>query len=293
MSGRSLLPRQWIGLSICLAGLWVTLAPLWAQAAAVDVRHALLLSSGAALATALGVLPMLLLRAPSRQMLDVLLGFGAGVMLAASAWSLILPALQMVRGPSAFGAGGAVGVLLALLAGGFTLMALERVLPHQHQPDGGRPAVGGAELPWRRSLLFVLAIVLHNLPEGLALGVAAVGLTEGQASALGIGIALQDVPEGLLVALALWQAGMARWRAAVIGAVSGLVEPLAAVVAALALAPAQAALPAALAFAAGAMLFVVSHEVIPESHRQGHERSATTGLLLGFVLMTALDHLLA
>ena len=286
-------PRQWVGLGIAAAGLAVALGYAWnALAPLPGVREALLLGSGAALATALGVLPMLLARAPTQRTLDGMLGFGAGVMLAATSFSLLNPALAAAQEGGLGPWDRALGVGLALLAGAAMLMTIERLLPHAHF-FGGAGRAGPARM--RRVTLFVLAIVLHNVPEGMAIGVAAAGTAAGaeaeaaRATALAAGISIQNVTEGLVIALALFAVGVRRSVAATIGALSGLVEPAAAVPAAAALALSSALLPWGLAFAAGAMLFVVSHELIPESHRQGHERWATTGLLLGFVLMMVLD----
>nr|WP_206026562.1 ZIP family metal transporter [Rubrivivax benzoatilyticus] len=279
-------PAQWLGVVLCAAGAAIVLADVWhALATAPAVAHAGALGAAAALATALGAMPLLLARAPAQRTQDTLLGFGAGVMLAATCFSLLNPALDAAQAAGLAPGPRAAGIGLALLGGAAVLMLLEHLLPHAH-------ALGRDARP-RRVLLFVLAIVLHNIPEGLAIGVAAVGAEAARATALAGGIALQDVAEGLVVALALHAAGMSRGRAALLGAASGLVEPVAAVTGAAAVAGAAMLLPWALAFAAGAMLFVVSHEVIPESHRQGHERWATAGLMLGFVLMMGLDTALA
>lgn len=280
-------PRQWLGLAITVVGALLGLYMLWQMLAPPPAVYAALAAGSlAALATALGVLPMLLTSAPSARMHDALLGFGAGVMLAASCFSLLMPALAAARdmGYGAFGSASCVGAGLLLGAG--ALMLIERLLPHAHF-FGGAGSPGAVRV--RGLWLFVLAIVLHNVPEGLAIGVAAAGTDAARATALATGIAIQDVPEGLVVALALQSLGTRRWLAAAVGAASGLVEPLAAVLGAGAIGVSAPLLPWGLAFAAGAMLFVVSHEVIPESHRQGHERHATTGLLIGFVLMMVLD----
>jgi zinc transporter, ZIP family len=254
------------------------------------LRIALASGAIAAFATALGVVPMLLTRAPGRRIHDTLLGFGAGVMLAATCFSLIIPALASAQeqGHGPWGAAMITGG--GILLGAACLMLLERTLPHQHF-FGGAGTESAQRI--RRLWLFVFAIVLHNIPEGLAIGVSAAGNDAARAAALATGIAIQDVPEGLVVALALSSVGMGKWKSALLGAASGLVEPVAAVLGAAVLIYSQPMLPWGLAFAAGAMLFVVSHEVIPESHRQGHELFATTGLLVGFVLMMMLDTALA
>lgn len=254
------------------------------------IRDAFMGGSVAAMATALGALPVLFSQNLSTRTQDTLLGFGAGVMLAACAFSLIMPGLAAAQSTSLFGGGEAAAsavIGLAILLGGGVMMALDRVLPHEHFIKGRE---GQTSEKLRRTWLFVFAIALHNLPEGLAIGVGYAG-NEGvaRANALAIGIALQDVPEGLVVAVALLSAGYKRWLSVFIGAASGLVEPLGAVLGAAVAAHSQLMLPWGLGFAAGAMLFVISHEIIPESHRKGHESFATTGLMIGFVLMMVLD----
>jgi zinc transporter, ZIP family len=280
-----------ISYALCAAGTVFLLVEAWQLIAGQPtLRIALGSGSIAALATALGVIPMLVTRAPGRRVHDTLLGFGAGVMLAATCFSLIVPALEIAQtqGLGRWGASALTGI--GILMGAACLMLLERKLPHEHF-FGGAGTEGGQRI--RRLWLFVFAIVLHNIPEGLAIGVSAAGNDAARAAALATGIAIQDVPEGLVVALALSSVGMSKWKSALLGAASGLVEPIAAVLGAAVLIYSQPLLPWGLAFAAGAMLFVVSHEVIPESHRQGHELFATTGLLVGFVLMMMLDTALA
>lgn len=291
---RGIRPRTWIGFAIIALGTCAALAFLWqglqsSQAA----QHALIGGSIAALATALGTLPVLLTQQPSERLQDTFFGFGAGVMLAACAFSLVIPGLEAARISSAFGggpwaAGSVVGA--AILLGGCALLWMDKVLPHEHFIKGRE---GAPAQKLRRTWLFVFAIALHNLPEGLAIGVGYAANEGVRANALAIGIAIQDVPEGLVVAAALLAAGYGRAFAVLLGMASGLVEPLGAVVGALIAGHSALVLPWGLGFAAGAMLFVISHEIIPESHRKGHEVFATAGLILGFVLMMILDTALA
>ena len=247
---------------------------------------ALLAGLAAAAATALGTLPVLFVSRLAQRLQDTLLGFGAGIMLAASAFSLVLPGIAEARrlGAGAFAAALLVGA--SLLAGGALIRLLDRVVPHEHFVKGPE---GGSPLRLKRAWLFVFAICLHNLPEGLAIGVgyAAGDLSHG--TALATGIAIQDLPEGLVVALALIAVGYGRGWSLMVVMVSGLIEPVGAVAGASLVTAVPVLLPCGLGFAAGAMLYVVSHEVIPESHRQGHEHFATAGLMCGFVLMMVLD----
>ena len=250
------------------------------------MRGALVGGLFAALATALGTLPVLLSQQFSQRAYDAMLGFGAGVMLAASSFSLIIPALNAAKAQGAGGwaAGGIVGG--GILLGAVALLAIDRWLPHEHFIKGRE---GGQARSLKRVWLFVLAIALHNLPEGLAIGVAFAGTDPVGATALATGIAIQDVPEGLVVALALRSVGYGRLASAGLGVLSGLVEPAMSVFGAAVVTLSAVLLPWGLALAAGAMLFVISHEIIPESHRQGHEATATLGLMLGFVVMMLLD----
>ncbi|VTU39372.1 Zinc transporter ZupT [Variovorax sp. PBL-H6] len=285
---RRLSLRRWLGGAIVLAGMFILAYQAFDGVARGDARIQGALAGGmiAALATALGTVPVLLSQQFSQRSYDIMLGFGAGVMLAASSFSLVIPGLAAAKaqGASAWGAGGIVGG--GILLGALLLLAIDRAVPHEH-------FVKGVEGPQARTLrrvwLFVLAIVLHNLPEGLAIGVAFAGTDPVGAAALTTGISIQDVPEGMVVALALRGVGYGRLSSVALGIVSGLVEPLAAVFGALLITVSAGMLPWGLAMAAGAMLYVISHEVIPESHRQGHEASATGGLVLGFVVMMVLD----
>ena len=294
MNQRSRQPRFWVGLAIVTAGAAVLAGQFW-QFVQSDpvVLQAFYGGSVAALATALGTLPVLFSQKLSDRVQDTLFGFGAGVMLAASAFSLVIPGLQAAKkigtfGGSAWAAGGIVGS--AILLGGLALLSMDRLLPHEHFIKGRE---GHSAKKMRRTWLFVFAIALHNLPEGLAIGVGYAGNDALRGTALATGIAIQDVPEGLVVAVALLAAGYKRSFAVALGMATGLVEPLGAVLGASIVGYSAAMLPWGLGFAAGAMLFVISHEIIPESHRKGHEAFATGGLMVGFVLMMMLDTALA
>jgi len=224
--------------------------------------------------------------------LDSMLGFAGGVMIAASFWSLLAPAIEMSGGggfpawfPPAAG----------FAAGAAVLRVIDLVMPHLH-PGLSADHAEGIHTTWRRSTLLVLAITLHNIPEGLAVGVvfgaAASGLGPASlagAAALAVGIGIQNFPEGLAVSLPLRREGMSRLRSFWYGQLSGAVEPVAAVAGVLTVAYAQTLLPYALGFAAGAMIYVVVEEVIPESQTGGNSDIATIGTIIGFVLMMILD----
>ncbi|KJH83992.1 divalent cation transporter [Pseudomonas fluorescens] len=242
-----------------------------------------------ALGTALGAVPVLVIRRMPQAVSDSLLGFGAGVMLAATAFSLIVPAIAAAEqlGLTPWAASGLV--CLGILSGAFGLYLVDRKVsasPERLIAAPGRPIIAP------RIWLFVFAIIAHNIPEGMAVGVSAGGGMP-DADSLAMGIALQDVPEGLVIALVLAAAGMSRARAFLIGAASGLVEPVFALLCAWLVSLAEVLLPLGLALAAGAMLLVVTHEVIPESRRNGHEKLASLGLLVGFCLMMVMDTALA
>lgn len=280
--------RRTVGAAIALLGLAVLGWQLWVRMATDPVvLEALIGGMMAAGATALGAVPVLFSQRLSDRVQDSLFGFGAGVMLAASAFSLVVPGIEAARlqGAGPWGAGLLMGA--AILLGAALLLAMERYLPHEHFIKG----VEGKHSPLavRRTWMFVFAIALHNLPEGLAIGVAFAGTDPLRASALTTGISIQDVPEGLVVAVALLGIGYSKGFSFVLGALTGLVEPIAAVVGASVISYSAMLLPWGLGFAAGAMLFVISHEIIPESHRKGHEVYATCGLMVGFVIMMLLD----
>ncbi len=242
--------------------------------------------------TALGAACVFLRREISRRALDALLGFACGVMLAASYWSLLAPAIEMSSGkdvPAWFPP--AAGVL----AGALFLRGADKLLPHLHLGFSLSEAEG-VRTTWRRTTLLVLAITLHNIPEGLAVGVAfgavAAGLpsaTLPAAVALAVGIGLQNFPEGLAVAAPLRREGMSRARSFWYGQLSGIVEPVAGAAGAASVLVAHQFLPYALSFAAGAMIFVVLEDAIPEAERSGNTDLAALAAILGFVVMMALD----
>ncbi|AKP92085.1 MULTISPECIES: ZIP family metal transporter [Achromobacter] len=273
-------------LAVLVACLGLHQAWVYFDANAPHVADALLGGMVAAGATAAGTLPILFARTIPQKMQDSMFGFGAGVMLAASAFSLVAPGIAAAesQGAGPWGAGLTVGA--AILLGAAALLLMDRLLPHEHFIKG-REGIEAHRL--RRAWLFVFAITLHNLPEGLAIGVGYAGNDPLRGTALATGIAIQDIPEGLVVAVALIAAGYKRAFAVALGMLSGLVEPVGAVLGAVVVGWSAALLPWGLGFAAGAMLFVISHEIIPESHRKGHEVYATCGLMLGFVLMMLLD----
>ncbi len=284
--------RYLSGVALMLGAVAIGISQLLQSTMLQDPRMqgALMGGSMAALATALGTLPVLLSQKFSQRSYDTMLGFGAGVMLAASSFSLIIPALSAAKaqGAGGWGAGGLVGLGIAM--GALLLLVIDRVVPHEHFVKG---LEGPEAKAMKRVWLFVLAIAVHNLPEGLAIGVAYAGTDPLAALALATGISIQDVPEGMVVALALRGVGYGRLTSAGLGVLSGLVEPIAAVFGAGVIGISASLLPWGLAAAAGAMLYVISHEIIPESHRAGHERWATCGLMLGFIVMMLLDTALA
>lgn len=242
--------------------------------------------------TALGAAVVFAGRDVSKRTLDIMLGFAAGVMIAASYWSLLAPAIEMSEHMGAFKfVPAAVGFVL----GAAFLRLVDIFLPHLHI-HAPRSEAEGVKTGWNSSVLLVLAITLHNIPEGLAIGVAfgavATGLpsaTLAGAVALAIGIGIQNFPEGVAVAMPLRAEGLSRWKSFGYGQASALVEPVAAVIGAATVLLIQPLLPYALSFAAGAMIYVVVEELIPESHNSGHTDLATMGAMLGFVVMMALD----
>jgi ZIP family zinc transporter len=242
--------------------------------------------------TALGAAVVFLRREMSRRLLDGMLGFAAGVMVAASFWSLLAPAIEMSEGR---GIPVWVPAAVGFLIGGVFLRGIDRILPHLHFGFPMEEAEG-IKTSWHRSTLLVMAITLHNIPEGLAVGVAfgaaAAGLpyaTFAGAVALAIGIGLQNFPEGMAVSMPLRREGMSQGKSFWYGQLSGFVEPVAGVAGAAIVVASRALLPYALGFAAGAMIFVVVEQVVPESQRGGHADLATGGAMLGFTVMMMLD----
>lgn len=240
----------------------------------------------AGLATGVGALPILAMRRISEETLDVLLGFAAGVMLAASFFSLIIPGLDAARGQGAGEIGAVTMIGCGVLLGAAGLWAIHRYTPHEHFILGRE---GPHAARFRRIWLFVIAIALHNLPEGLAVGVGFGTGDTASGTALMIGIALQNMPEGLAVAVSLLAVNYTRTQALLVALLTGLVEPVGGLIGASAVTLADFLLPWGLAFAAGAMIFVISDEIIPETHRREMKTQATTGLMIGLVVMMFLD----
>lgn len=243
-------------------------------------------SAVTALSTSLGALPALAAHKVSEKTQDTLMGFSAGVMLAASSFSLILPSLRMMTERSDKISAGLM-VALAILAGAALIHVLNRTIPHEHFFTGREG--GPSETRLRQIWLFVFAITLHNFPEGLAVGTGVGSQSFDLALPILIGIGLQDLPEGFVVAMALVGARYTARQALGIAVLTGLVEAAAALLGFAATMQVSHILPWALAFSGGAMLYVVSDEIIPESHHKEHAPYATAGLMVGFVLMMFLD----
>lgn len=240
----------------------------------------------AGLCTTIGALPVLRGHTFTRGFRDLALGFAAGVMLAASFFSLIIPGLHAAEGMHGDGPVPALIICVSILLGMGAVHLMNEYLPHEHFRLG-REGPPSASL--RRVWLFVIAITIHNFPEGLAVGVGfgAGGIEGGLPLAIGIG--LQNIPEGLAVAVALMGEGYTRNRAVAVAGLTGMVEPLGGLIGGALVAIAAPFLPWGLGFAAGAMLYVISHEIIPETHRAGHQNKATFGLAVGLVMMLFLD----
>jgi len=220
-----------------------------------------------------------------------LLGFASGVMVAASVWSLLIPSIEMSTGE------GAVSVFpaaIGLLAGVFFLLLLDQLTPHLHL---GSDTPEGPHSRLSRTAMLSLAVTIHNLPEGMAVGVVIVGAMQGAmheipvsaAMAVSLGIAIQNIPEGAIISMPMRAEGNSRWRSFLIGSLSGVVEPLGGIAVILLASLLTPALPYLLAFAGGAMLYVVVEELIPEASQGQHSNLSTIGFAVGFVLMMVLD----
>lgn len=243
------------------------------------------------LATALGAAVVFFFRGEiNPRFQQMFLGFAAGVMIAASVWSLLIPAIEMA---SEKGGNGLLPAAGGFLLGGLFLFALDRLLPHLH-PGSNEPE--GPKSSLKRTTMLVFAVTLHNIPEGMAVGLTfALAAQEGasvtlaSAMALALGIGLQNFPEGTAISLPLKREGMSNTRAFVYGALSGIVEPIFGVLAVLAVGSVTPVMPWLLSFAAGAMIFVVVEELIPEAHLGEHSHTGTAGVMAGFLVMMILD----
>ena len=240
--------------------------------------------------TAFGASFVFFFKNMNRVVLDGMLGFTGGVMVAASFWSLLAPAIEMTQGE---GFVKVIPAAIGFLLGAIFIFGLDKVLPHLHI---NFKETEGIKSPWQRTTLLVLAITLHNIPEGLAVGVlfggVAAGIPEASiagAVTLAIGIGIQNFPEGIAVSMPLRRMGMSRWKSFMYGQSSALVEPIAGVLGAVAVTFFTPLLPYALAFAAGAMIFVVVEEVIPETQQDKNTDIATLGFIGGFIVMMMLD----
>jgi ZIP family zinc transporter len=255
--------------------------------------------------TALGAALVFLFNSRNRKALDMSLGFTGGVMIAASFWSLLSPAIAYVEMQNEMGISDSPSWLapaVGFFLGASFLFVLDKIIPHLHI-FAKREEAEGVETNWRKTILLVLAIALHNIPEGLAVGVAfgalanpeILGLeghsvfTMGSAIALAIGIGIQNFPEGFAVSMPLRRQGLSKWKSWKWGQLSAIVEPVFAVIGAAIVMQVLPILPYALSFAAGAMIFIVVEEVIPESQRGGNTDLATMGLIAGFIVMMVLD----
>jgi len=242
------------------------------------IATSFLASLGAGLATGIGALPALFFSKASDRLLDAMLGFAGGVMIAASMFGLLVPAFRL---------GGIPVTILGSIMGVLFLDRANLLIPHLHRLRGAE----GQSARLRRAWLVLLAMVIHNIPEGLAVGVS-FGQDEAASAGpmLAFGIGLQNVPEGLAVAFPLMREGYSRWKAVAYATLTGLVEPVASLLGVSLVTAVETFLPIGLAFAAGAMLYVVFQEIIPESHRRGFQRETTFSTLLGIIFMVSLAY---
>ena len=252
----------------------------------VNLEHAIIGGFAGFGATALGAVMAIAFRDIAQRTQDIMLGFAAGMMLAASSFSLILPGLAAAKEITGTGPLAAATVVTGLGLGVLLMLGLDRFIPHEHESVGRQ---GPHSERINRVWLFVLAITLHNLPEGMAIGVSFASDDMNVGLPLTTAIAIQDIPEGLAIALALRATGLSSLKAMLVAVGSGLMEPLGSMIGLGISSGFAIAYPLSLGLAAGAMLFVVSHEVIPETHRNGHQTSATLGLMGGFGVMMFLD----
>ncbi len=245
------------------------------------IGQAFIATLGTYLLTVVGTLPVLFFRTAPRRLMDGLMGAAGGIMVAACSWSLLEPAIEI---------GGVAPAVIGLLLGAAVLYGIDQALPHLHPEFPDEAAREGPKVPWRRSALLMLAITIHNFPEGMAVGVGYAGADIGAATALAVGIGLQNILEGLAIALPLRRDGMNRWKAFFFGQLSAVVEPVAGVLGAALALLSIAFLPYAMSAAAGAMLYVVVEELIPETVRSGNIDVATLGFIAGFTVMMAMDN---
>lgn len=250
------------------------------------VATGLLASTLAGLATGAGALPAFFFKQVSDRLMSTLLGGAAGVMLAATSFSLIVPGIE--HGNLLWPGYGVYAVAAGILLGAFCLDLVDRLLPHEHFILGHE----GPSSRMKKIWLFTIAITIHNFPEGLAVGIGFGGGDTANGISLAIGIGLQNMPEGLAVALPMLGLGYSRTKAVAIATLTGLVEPIGGLFGVASVAVFHPILPLGLAFAAGAMLFVISDEIIPETHAKGRSRLATFGIIIGFIIMMTLDNLL-
>ncbi len=250
------------------------------------ITMGILASTGAGLLSGVGALPAIFFKNVPDKVINTMLGAAAGVMLAATSFSLIVPGIE--HGDSLWPGWGAYIVVIGMLAGAVVLDRVDKWLPHEHFFIGRE----GPDSRLKKIWLFIIAITIHNFPEGLAVGVGFGGGDVGAGMSLAIGIGLQNMPEGLAVALPLLGLGYSRWTAVGIATLTGLVEGVGGLLGVGAVTVFSPILPFGLAFAAGAMLFVISDEIIPETHSKGKSRLATFGVMVGFVIMMAMDNVL-
>ncbi|UQK59376.1 ZIP family metal transporter [Fenollaria massiliensis] len=237
------------------------------------------------LMTALGAVPVFFTKNVSQKLLDVMLGFAAGIMLSATCFSLVMPSIE-------YGGGDFKAVMITsagIILGAFIIDMIDKFSPHEHLIDKRREGVSSS---LSQIWLFIIAITIHNFPEGMATGVGFGTENIGDGLALALGIGIQNMPEGLAVALSLMREKYSVKYAFIVAALTGLVEPVGAVLGFGLVNIFKPVLPVVLASAAGAMLFVICDEIIPETHSKGYEREATYGIIFGFVIMMVLDILL-